>query len=262
MKLHPQEPGAVHSTVLDPNTFETLINAWQNDELNTLSCTDIDRRTLFEAGRPAPDFEDLLDPLLHQRGCLLITISHTSGSGETQWVWMNGNGILHTRTVQTGSELTAELGGSLYRILIDRLGLAARPAPAMGVEPVTINRRALIDFADDSSGSVGPHRAAAELADVVAAQSPRVAECLRRGEARLITLSGEWQTGRGEARCATTFLDTPAGMLLHAQESGFLKTRHTLEPAPAWVIFSQVVAGLPRVEDIAQWDTDDQAAAL
>lgn len=256
---HTSDAGApVTSTVISPHTFDDLLAAWAQGGLAGLGdVTDTSGRTVLTAGDPTSQFQDLLSPLLHQRGCLTVSRSHATGGGGAEWIWMNGHGILHTRATADGVELTAESGGSIYRTLIDMLGLTARPAPTRGVDQVRVRQELLVQFADDTAGPEGPLQASQRIGEAVREQAPGTGECLRRGDATLVTLAAEWLGAEGDERSSATFIDTPGGMLLHSHDSGFLRKRHTVEPAPAWVIWAEIVARLPRDEDIALWCDED-----
>jgi len=212
-----------------------------------------DGAVLFSAGRAAPGYEDIMESLAWKQGVILLSRTSSTGEYLRGYVWMSPQGIVHTSGAASSPTFTlqAESGGAVFRVLIDMLGLQARPAPKKGFEPSRIEERLLWEVV---SVEPGPrHQAREALASAVEGIAPGPAAHLRAGEYSVVTATTEFNGVEGQKVGRLLAIDTPAGLLMHSEERKLLRSVHVLEPTPAWVMLAQLITVMPQPQDISWW---------
>lgn len=222
---------------------------------------DVDDEVFIRDGQPAAGYERLIRSYTDQRAAIMVIRRDAEGNGRQDGLWLSPYGSLRTVESDAGTALTAEVGGSHFRVLIDMLGLQPRPAPEQGFDPVRVSGKLVAQAADFDNGPDVPAEARREIADRVRSIAPAIADCLQIGDAEVVTIIAEWDGAEGDQRSRLIYFDTPAGLLVHSHEVLLLRQKHHLEPAPAWVVFAEVVAGLPRPADVEHWRATSDASA-
>ncbi|GAA1115300.1 hypothetical protein [Nesterenkonia jeotgali] len=212
-----------------------------------------DGAVLFSAGQAAPGYEEIMDSLAWKQGLILLSRTASTGEHIRGYVWMSPQGIVHTSGDAAAATFTlqAESGRAVFRVLIDVLGLQARPAPSKGFDPARIEERLLWEIISAESGP--QHQAREALASAVAGIAPGPAADLRSGEYAVITATTEFNGVQGQQVGRVLAIDTPAGLLMHSEERRLLRSAHVLEPTPAWVLLAQLITTMPQPQDIAWW---------
>ncbi|GAA1825351.1 hypothetical protein [Nesterenkonia flava] len=217
--------------------------------------SDAQGQPLLTDGRPTPVFELLYHAFAEQRAAMVVARTDLStGQNTARYMWLSAHGVLYTEPDGAGHvALQGELGGSMFRTLLDMVDIGPRPSPRHGVERVEIPEELLGQAADFQHGHDQPAQALRKIAEKVRAQAPEIADCLRLGSAELVTFSAEWLSEHGPAEDGLIFIKTPAGYLYHLNERGMFRHKNYVEPAAGWVVWAKITARLPQPDDIASW---------
>lgn len=230
-----------------------------SEPLSRSRLVDVDGVELVRDGVPVPEARSLLEGFIDQRGQLMLTRFHTDGTAEPRLFWLSHHGVL-TGTPEPGQPLeTAEFllsmhsGGELFRLLIDAVGLGPRPAPRKGFDPVEVPEKLLDQAGSTEDDGATARRARQGLGDRLAEIAPEVAHELHQGRGEMTLMANDWDGADGHTKTQVMWFDTAAGMVLHTAEKGFLGVKHQVEPAPAWVVWSHIMANIPEPSDVEWW---------
>lgn len=244
--------------VVTEDQIRAMILAWgpgAAQDLNDLD--DVYGQPVVRGGEPEPEYQRLYRAFNEQRAALLVDRTNGRGERVTSYLWMSVHGVVYTEPEGENLALQRELSGSVYRALIDALGLVARPSPMMGVERVKVSGDVLERAVEFENGADTPAAAYQEIADAVRSQAPEIADCLVLGEVETTLFMADWAGADQPKNAMFMFLNTPAGYLYHINEQLLLRNKNYLEPAPGWAVWAKIVGLLPDQNDMAWWASNE-----
>lgn len=243
---------AVRLTSEQFGSLQSALGVYQPVGLDGLR--DAEGRTIISQGTPRPGYEHLLGCFAAQRAVGTTVRTSPNGDSEGGSLWMSPHGIVWADYNQDDTvTLRRAPGSTVHPVLIDLLRLGPRPVPAREMTPVEIKPDLFFRCVHFQNGPEVPREARREMAEAVRHVTPGVAACLDRDEAALVVVDMDWDSVRGPRKEGLAYVDTPAGMLFHTRERGFLREKHLVDAGPAWLIWTRIASRLPTQEDIARW---------
>lgn len=235
--------------------FRDLINAQHDgDATSCRDLTDTAGISVVRAQTLTPEVSDLVQLITRSRGTFLAQRCDYAGLRDDIWLWSGGSGIVSAVKRRGGDfVLTAAPATDIYLTVIDALALQARPRPLDDGPTVTVSQKELTAASDCESGVDAAREAQRTLGEAVRKIHSGIADSLVAGEMEHVTVYSEFTGSRGQVRASQMFLETPAGILMHAKTGMRFMPRHTLAAVPAWVIWEEIVKLLPRPEDFVHW---------
>lgn len=220
---------------------------------------DVGGGPLVRGGGPDSAVVDLLRPMLHQRGTVTVDVLDAHEPGRRLTTWLSCGGILHAIPSPTGTVvLRVEPYGTLYRMLIDAARLQDRPA-LPNLSPVGVRRTDVTP--EQWSSEEGRREACTRIAQSLPTELAEVASALEAGEAALVTVAARWASCAGLQDAEMAWLSTPAGLLVHEVQQGFLRGHHELDTEhPGWM-WLRLLDRLPTADDLQNWQEDAEPPA-
>jgi len=250
---------ALTTITLTDADFRDLIFAQHDGDAT--SCRDLTDTSGIPVVRDqvlAPEVSDLVQLITRSRGTLMAQRCDSEGLLDDIWLWSGGNGILSAVKHRGGDfTLTAAPATDIYLAVIDAVALRARPRPLEEGATVKVSHKALTAATYAESGPEAAREGQRALGETVREIHEGIAESLIAGEMEHVTVYSEFKGARGEVKASQLFLDTPAGILMHAKTGMRFMPRHSLTAVPAWAIWEEVVKLLPRPEDFVRWGQPD-----
>lgn len=227
----------------------------------------LDGRTVIDQGRPHAGYEDLCNSLVDAQGMAVITLSEVADSPRSgklldgpgpdpvraSFVWWSHYGMTTAEPILQGYRLHLEGAGGLYRFLLDATGLGPRPEPSAPVR-LKPSREVMQWFALEDSQAPDGEAARRALAHDLEASWPELADDIRTGTYRQVTVAAQFNGVDGLKETGTWYLDSPQGLLVHVEEPrSFRANRHTLVSSPSWQLWAELLETLPTPQDVEVW---------
>ncbi|GHD06099.1 hypothetical protein GCM10008096_15670 [Zhihengliuella salsuginis] len=249
---------ALTTITLTDVDFRELISAQHDGDATTCrDLTDTSGIPVVRAGTLTPEVSDLVQLITRSRGTFMAQRCDSEALLDDVWLWSGGNGIISAVKRRGGDfVLTAAPATDIYRTVIDAVALQARPRPLDDGPTVKVGQKDLTGATDGENGAEAARAAQRILGETIRKIHPGIADSLTAGEMEHVTVYSEFKGVRGPVKSSQLFLDTPAGILMHATSGMRFMPRHHLTAVPAWAVWEEIVKLLPRPEDFVRWSRE------